>query len=295
MINAEDRVPRESVRVVGRQMSVAVGGTGEPTVVLIHGNATYSYTWRNLIPYIAQRARCLAPDLIGMGRSDIIFPSGATSYEFADQTAYIDALIEVKVPTGPVVLVGHELGATIAIQYARKNPDRVAGLALIEGVFRITNDSTFDPELAEFLHSARLATGEETVLVRNELVETYLPRLTSRTLGPVEMAAYREPYLRVGESRRAMLSMIRQLPLQSSPGPIDSLVEQSRLWCAQSRIPKLVIGGNPGHLAPPAVLGTAARWNSSAVASVNGLHFLTEDSPARITTLLLDWMAGLGI
>lgn len=295
MINAEDRVPRESVRVVGRQMSVAVGGTGEPTVVLIHGNATYSYTWRNLIPYIAQRARCLAPDLIGMGRSDIIFPSGATSYEFADQTAYIDALIEVKVPTGPVVLVGHELGATIAIQYARKNPDRVAGLALIEGVFRITNDSTFDPELAEFLQSARLATGEETVLVRNELVETYLPRLTSRTLGPVEMAAYREPYLRVGESRRAMLSMIRQLPLQSSPGPIDSLVEQSRLWCAQSRIPKLVIGGNPGHLVPPAVLGTAARWNSSAVASVNGLHFLTEDSPARITTLLLDWMAGLGI
>ena len=107
------------------------------------------------------------------------------------------------------------------------------------------------------------------------------------------MAAYRRPYPRVGESRRAMLSMLRQLPLRSSPGPIDQLMDENRRWCAHDAGPKLVIGGNPGFLVPPPVLGTAARWPSTTVSSVRGLHYLTEDSPARITTLILDWLGSL--
>ncbi|MGH8911515.1 MAG: haloalkane dehalogenase [Acidimicrobiia bacterium] len=295
MINAEDRIPRRTVRVVGRAMSVAVAGERSPNFVFLHGNATYSYMWRNLIPYIAQRGRCLAPDLLGMGRSEVIFPSGASSYDFADQASHIELLIEMMVPDGPIVLIGHELGATMAVQFARKYPGRVAGIVLVEGVFRISNDAQFDTDVAEFLAKVRSDVGEDFILTENALVERYLPRLTSRSLGPTEMAAYRAPYPRVGESRRAMLSMIRQLPLQSSPGPIDHLIEQSRLWCAQSRIPKLVIGGSPGLLVPAAVLGTAARWHLSSVASVRGLHFLTEDSPARITTLILDWLTELGM
>jgi haloalkane dehalogenase len=293
LIDAADRVPRQTVQVMGSRYSVAVAGNGPP-VVLVHGNATHNYTWRNIIPYLSQVCRCIAPDLPGMGRSDVVFPSGSTSYSFDDQAASLATVIDVLEPDRPAILVGHELGATMAIQHARKNPDTVAGLVLLEGAFRLSNDSTFDSDVQRFLAEVRSEAGEDMVLRRNLVVEDYLPRLVSRSLSSAELDAYRAPYQRAGESRRAMLSMIRQLPLQSSPGPIDRLIEEARLWCAQSRMPKLVVGGKPGFLVPPAVLGTAAKWANTTVASVPGLHFLTEDSPARLTALILDWLAEIG-
>lgn len=293
MIDAVDRIPRAPFRVLGRKASVALAGDG-PSVVFLHGSATYSYAWRNLIPYIARDHRCFAPDLPGMGGSETVLPSGPSSYSFEDQLEHFELLMDFLTRSAPAVVVGHELGATMAIQYARKNPDRVAGLAFIEGAFRITNDTLLPADLRKLLTDLRSETGEKRVLLDNAIIEEYLPRLTARVLGPAEMSAYREPYRKPGESRRAMLSMIRYLPMHSSSGPIDHLVKESRLWCAQSRIPKLVIGGNPGFLVPPSVLGTATRWANATVASVRGLHFLMEDSPARLSALVSDWMTGIG-
>lgn len=293
MINASDRIPRRNVNVIGHNLSVAVAGNG-PVVVLIHGNATYSYTWRNIIPYLAHRHRCFAPDLPGMGQSDVVLPSGPSSYSFEEQSTYIEAFVQLVAPNQRVVLVGHELGATMAIQYARKNPGNVAGIALVEGVFRVTNDTLFEAGTRSMLTDIRGENGEYLVLGQNALIEQYLPRLILRALSPDEMEQFRIPYERPGESRRAMLSMIRQLPLQSLPGPIGELCEQTRLWCAQSRIPKLVVGGNPGFLVPNAVLGTTARWAATTTAAIRGSHFLTEDSPARLTSVLLDWLAEIG-
>ncbi|CAN5763370.1 haloalkane dehalogenase [soil metagenome] len=293
MINANDRISRTRLSVVGHGLSVAQAGKG-PGVIFIHGNATYSYGWRNIIPYVAQRYRCLAIDLPGMGMSDVVSPSGSNSYAFEDQATHLETAVELLESYNPVVLVGHELGATMAIQYTRKNPDRVAGLALVEGVFRVANDDTFDRDVRHFLTDVRGERGEELVLKENTIVEKYLPRLTSRTLGPTEMEAYRQPYVRPGESRRAMLSMIRQLPVRSTPGPIDELVEQTRLWCAQSRVPKLVVGGSPGFLVPNSVLGTTARWAETTTVSIRGSHYLMEDSPARLTSLILDWLFQIG-
>jgi len=292
MINETDAVPRHTLKVMGRRMSYGEMGNGPP-VVFVHGNATYSYAWRNLLPYVSFGHRCLAPDLPGMGRSERVDPSGTASYSFDDQATALELFIRAIEPRRRVVLVGHEMGSALAIQYTRKNRQSVAGLVLIEGVFRATNDTLFDPEIIELLTQVRGEEGEALVLQHNLLIEEHLPRLISRTLTTAEMDSYRGPYEKPGESRRAMLSMIRQLPLQSSTGPIDDLVEESRLWCAQSRTPKLVVGGNPGFLVPPSVLGTAARWSNTNVASVPGLHFLMEDSPARLTATILDWLTGI--
>ena len=158
----------------------------------------------------------------------------------------------------------------------------------------MTNDATFPGDVASFLAAVRSEDGARMVLQENQIVERYLPRTTLRTLGPAEMEAYREPYLRPGESRRAMLSMIRHLPLKTMPGPLDDMAEQTRLWCAQSKVPKLVIGGNPGYLVPPPILGTTARWANVTTASVHGSHYLMEDSPARLTATILDWLHDIG-
>ena len=62
---------------------VDTGGESEGAVVFLHGNPTSSYLWRNIIPHVAPLARCLAPDLVGMGGSDAT-PNG--SYRFADHS-----------------------------------------------------------------------------------------------------------------------------------------------------------------------------------------------------------------
>lgn len=290
MISSEDRIPRTTVRVTGRKVSVAAAGKG-PKVILLHGNTTYSYAWRNVIPYLAQRHLCLAPDLLGMGRSDVLTPSGPSSYSFSEQSTYTDLLIELLAEEDEVVLIGHEMGAMLAIHHARRNPERVKGLVIVEGVFRITNDEHFPRDVREFLMDVRGDRGNDLVLRQNEMIEYWLPRLTLRPLSEIEMNAYRYPYRIPGEARRPLLSMIRQLPLRSTPGPLDELAEQSRLWSAQSRIPKLVVGGDPGLLVPPSILGTAARWANTTVSMARGQHYIMEDSPARLTSILIDWLA----
>lgn len=60
---------KKETEVLGRRMAYVDVGEGDP-VVFLHGNPTSSYLWRNVIPYLEGRARCLAPDLIGMGDSE---------------------------------------------------------------------------------------------------------------------------------------------------------------------------------------------------------------------------------
>lgn len=291
MIEATDRVPRQSLRVVGHRISFAEAGSGA-AVLLLHGNATYSYAWRNVIPFLAHNRYCIAPDLPGMGESDPILPSGPSTYGFDEQVSLIGMFIDTLDISGQLVIVGCELGGTMAIQLARKLRDRVAGLVLIEGAFRKTTDTLFPSEIQHLLEDLRGPNGEQRVLNENAAIEEYLPLLTLRRLGE-EMDHYRQPYPQAGEGRRAMLSLIRQLPLKSTPGPIDDRLDETRLWCAQTRIPKLVIGGNPGFLVPPAVLGTAAKWAETTVASIRGRHLLMEDAPARLTALIVDWLDGI--
>jgi len=293
LINSIDRVPRQTIYLVGHNHSIAIAGQGSP-IILLHGSSSHGYGWRNIIPYLARRHHCLAPDLPGMGHSD-----GAKFYDwgsntFSDMYSSVATLIQFLEPDRPVVLVGHELGAMLAGQYAREHPSSVAGLIFIEGSFRVSNDTYFDPDIQHFLSDVRGERGKSMILARNLLIEFYLNRLTSRHLGPEELRGYRDPYRKAGKSREAMLSMIRQLPLRSHPGPIDGLAEEIRRWCSASTTPKLVIGGKPGFLVPQPVLATTAKWANTRIAMVPGLHFLMEDSPARLTSIMLDWLGDIG-
>ena len=79
-ISAADSHPRKRVSVDGTEISYVDTGDGPP-VVFLHGNPTSSYLWRNIIPHLSNSARCLAPDLVGMGDSGKA-PDG--SYRFVD-------------------------------------------------------------------------------------------------------------------------------------------------------------------------------------------------------------------
>src|SRR5262249_42256098 len=102
-ISAADRYPRQRARVLDSEVAYVDAGTGEP-VVFLHGNPTSSYLWRNVIPHVETVARCLTPDLIGMGDSG---KSPTGSYRFADHSRYLDAWFDAVGLGDRVTLVVH--------------------------------------------------------------------------------------------------------------------------------------------------------------------------------------------
>src|SRR5258705_9264144 len=84
---------KKFVDVLGRQMAYVDIGSGDP-IVFLHGNPTSSYLWRKVIPHLAGRGRCIAPDLIGMGDSQKLEQSGPERYRFVEHRRFLDALLE---------------------------------------------------------------------------------------------------------------------------------------------------------------------------------------------------------
>jgi pimeloyl-ACP methyl ester carboxylesterase len=106
---------------------------GHP-IVLLHGNPTSSFLWRNVLPHVeASGRRLIAPDLIGMGDSDKI-PANAEPdrYRFTSHARYIDAFMDEVVGTEPVTLVLHDWGGALGFDWAYRNQQRVRAIAYME-------------------------------------------------------------------------------------------------------------------------------------------------------------------
>jgi haloalkane dehalogenase len=111
--------------------NMAYVNTGEvlnETIVFLHGNPTSPYLWRNIIPHVVTKARCIAPELIGMGRSG----KPNIAYRFADHARHLSAFLNTLVPDRNVVLVVHDWGSALGLDWARRHQDRVSGIVLME-------------------------------------------------------------------------------------------------------------------------------------------------------------------
>jgi haloalkane dehalogenase len=92
-ISAAFPYQKKRQRVLGKEMAYVEVGKDDP-IVLLHGNPTSSYLWRNVLPHLQPLGRCIAPDLIGMGDSDKLPDSGPGSYRFVEHRRFLDALLE---------------------------------------------------------------------------------------------------------------------------------------------------------------------------------------------------------
>jgi pimeloyl-ACP methyl ester carboxylesterase len=109
------------LRGIARQPLLHVAsdrGTG-PIVVLIHGVASSSVTFQNVLPLIEGEHRCIAIDLLGFGESPI--PEGA-EYTLAEHVAAISRTVDSLKLRAAFTLVGHSMGALIAARYAARTP-----------------------------------------------------------------------------------------------------------------------------------------------------------------------------
>lgn len=277
MLSAADFPARKRVRALDSEIAYVDAGGGAP-VVFLHGNPTSSYLWRNVLPHVEPVARCLAPDLIGMGQSG---PNPSGAYRFADHARYLDAWFEA-LDLRDVVLVVHDWGSALGFHWARRHAERVAGLAYMEAIVRPVTWDEWPENARKVFQAMRSPAGEEMVLQKNVFVERILPASVLRKLGEAEMAVYRAPFADAGEKRRPTLSWPREIPIDGEPADVTAIVEAYATWLGQSALPKLFVNADPGSILVGAQREFCRRWPNQREATVKGSHFVQEDSPHEI-------------
>ena len=235
-MSALDPHPRRRIAVLDSAISYVEVGSGDP-IVLLHGNPTSSYLWRNIIPQLTAHGRCLAPDLVGMGGSA---PSPGRACRFLDHARYLDAWFEAVGATRNVVLVLHDWGSAPGFHRACRFPDQVRAIGYMEALVQPRRWSDFPAGRDAMFRAPRSPQGERLVLDDNAFVETVLPKSIPRPLGAAEMAAYRAPFT-TRESRWPTLVFPRELPIEGEPADVVAAVERYGGWAAESSIPKLFV------------------------------------------------------
>jgi haloalkane dehalogenase len=286
-----DHLPRRRVKVLDTEISYVDVGEGEP-VVFLHGNPTWSYQWRNIIPSISSIRRCLAPDLVGMGWSG---KSPTKAYRFVDHARYMDAWFEALQLTKDVTLVLHDWGAAIGFYRARRHPEEIKAIAYYEAVAHSRRWDDFPAGRDRQFRTLRSPEGERLVLDENMFVEVVLPRGILRKLTDEEMEAYRAPY-RDRERRLPTLIWPREVPIEGEPADVAAIVEENGRWLAgNDQLPKLFIKGDPGTIHTGRLLDLVRAFPNQREVSVKGLHHLQDDSPKEIAEALRTFILGKGV
>jgi haloalkane dehalogenase len=283
----------QRVSVLDSSIAYAEAGSG-PTVVFLHGNPLPSRVWRNVIPGVSAHARCLAPDLIGMGESG----KPDIGYRFADHARYLDAWFEA-LALRDVVLVGYDWGGVLALDWATRHPERVRGLVVFETFLRPLSWSEWTPQGAELFRGLRTpGVGEKMVLENNQFLARSLQNGVKRGLSEADAQAYAELYTEP-VARKPMLQWTREIPIDGEPADVHAVVTRYDAWLAASPVPKLLLGFERPKELQPSPTGSPATiaWARENVRALDVTmlppagHHAPEDVPNEIAEAIVAFLA----
>jgi haloalkane dehalogenase len=291
-ISAAERYPKQYREVHGARMAYVEVGSGDP-IVFLHGNPTSSYLWRNVIPHCEGLGRCIAPDLIGMGDSAKLSPSGPDRYTFVEHRTYLDALLDALGVHERVVLVIHDWGSALGFDWANRHRAAMRGVAYMEGIVMPVTWADWPKAATAVFQGFRSPAGEQMVLEQNVFIEQMLPGSILRPLAAEEMAVYRRPFAEPGEGRRPTLTWPRQIPIEGEPPEVAKIVADYGAWLSTSPLPKLFINAEPGAILRGAPRDFCRTWPNQTETTVKGVHFIQEDSPDEIGTAVAEWLRNM--
>ncbi len=262
----------------GMDMHYVDEGSGEP-VVMVHGDPTWGFLYRNFIPPLSQQYRCIVPDQMGMGKSAV--PQERSLYRLEQHCANLEALL-LHLDVSDITLVLHDWGGPVGLGFATRHPERIKRLVLMNTwAFAPWPGGPF-PRLLEIIRSDR---GEAFVLRKNGYLEPALLGTTNHNekLTSNVMEAYRAPFP-TPESRLAMLCWSRDIPVQESDVSYAEMKRIERGLSLFSGIPVLLVWGMQDPVISTPVLH---RWqqlypNATTREIEDASHFLQEDAPERI-------------
>lgn len=265
----------------------------DETVIFFHGNITSSYMWRNIIPYIEPRARCIAIDNIGQGDSDKLAQSGPNAYRLAQHQDYLNAALGQLDVGDKVTLVMHDWGAQLGLTWGNANRDRLKAIAYFQGVMGDFKWDFWPEAVADLMRKFRGPEGEKLVLEDNFFVEKILPAMVKRSLPQEVWNEYRRPYRTPGEDRRPTLTWPREIPIEGDPADVLAVCERNNTWLKQSSLPKLLIHTNPPTVLMAHILDEVRTFPNQEEVTISGLHYVHEDHPHEIGEAIAEWLAGV--
>lgn len=288
-LSAEFPFESHFATVRGSKMHYVEAGQGDP-ILLVHGNPTSSYLWRNVIPHLEDTGRVIAVDLIGMGKSD----KPDLDYSFTDQAAYFEGFVQA-LDLKDVTLVLHDWGGGVGLDYFAQHPDNVRALALLEAVVKPVSWS--DANAVETYLFRRLRDpddGRQLLAERNVFVEDLLPMMAARPLSEAEMTAYRAPFPDPA-SREPIVQWPRQIPFDGEPAEVYTRVAGNYAALRSSDVPVLLLHAEPGMIFKPVTMEAFSKELPRArqVSVGSGVHYLQETQPTRIGTTIADWLGTL--
>ena len=274
------------VEVLGSRMHYIDEGQGDP-ILLLHGNPTWSYLWRNIIPHLSTKGRVIAPDLIGMGRSD----KPDISYRFFDHVRYLEGFI-AALNLQDITLVIHDWGGVLGFHYAMRHEHNVKGIAFMETNVRprYSWDEFEEPSRHTFEQLRTPEVGWQLAVERNIFIEDLLPGAIIRQLTTEEMNYYREPFQTLA-SRTPLWQWPRELPIAGDPPDVFAAVERYSQRLQQSSLPKLLLYVSPGSIISSETVEWCQRHfkQLETVHLGPGIHFIQEDYPHQIGQAVADW------
>lgn len=290
-ISAEFPFEPRYVEVLGAKMHYVEAGTGDP-ILFLHGNPTSSYLWRNIIPHLTTRGRCIAPDLIGMGKSD----KPDIAYRFFDHARYLEAFIE-KLNLQNITLVIHDWGSALGFHYAMRHESNVKGIAFMEAVLKPSKWKGLPSGIKSFFKMCRTPVlGWYMIGWRNVFIEEGLPKSVVRPLTEAEMNHYRAPYLK-RKHRLPLWRWPNEIPFDGKPRDVHDVMASYNQKLVASDLPKLLLYVTPGTILPQ----SQVEWcrqnlkNLTAVHLGKGYHFIQEDHPHAIGKAIAEWMDKHGL
>lgn len=291
VFSMEQAYSSKFVDVAGVSMHYVEGGAADGQVFLfLHGNPTSSYLWRNVMPHVEPQGRVIAVDLIGFGKSD----KPDSDYTFQAHSKFVDGFI-AALDLKDIVLVIHDWGSMLGLDYARRNTGNVKGVAFMEAItppaFPMPGLESMGPSAELFRAFRDPVEGKALVIDQNIFVEQLLLNgALTRQLSDAEKDAYREPFLDPA-SRKPILVWPNELPIGGEPARNVEAVLKAGEWLQTSETPKLLLYASPGAIVNP----ESAAWmranfrNIETVFVGYGAHYIQEDNPEVIGRNVADW------
>jgi haloalkane dehalogenase len=265
--------------VDGMRLAHLDEGDGAP-VIFFHGEPTWSFLWRKVIPPVRDAGfRCLAPDLVGFGRSDK--PTDVDFYSYDRHCELAATLLEDLDIRGATVVV-HDWGGPIGLRLAVEHPERIERLVILDTGLFTGHQRMSDAWVAFRDFVARTEDLPVGMLVR---------RACKTDPGDAVTAAYDAPYHEIPAKAgaRAFPLLIPRTP--DAPGAEAGQRVHAAL--REDRRPTLLLWADSDPVLP---LSTGERFAESIGRAAprtisDASHFLQEDQGPLIGSLIADWLA----